>query len=498
MNRFLIAVLLILGMWGLVFGYLYITWEQTTPTQETTKKEPPQQQETEDKKNSKTENKAKQKPLNKIERLRQKIKTKWLIANGDIHLLENDYMVAILTYQKVLELSPDNQEVMQKIADAYYKMNNFKKAYEYYKKTKEYDKFEAESYIKSLINYKWIHPGNIDTIKKEIANLSITDEQKFYYTTSLYCVISESKCRKDFTDYFLKHNNIQDKNLARIKKALDDFKNFRSKDSYYEATFLSAAFYENGFYFISLKIAENVLKEKRDYKPIIKIAAQSSYEIWNYVVSKNLLLELKKLDSHDPKISYFLARVYEILNEKTLAIVHYKKAIKDWYKDTADIYRRFIFIYLEHQEQGKMLKEFHNLVSSDTKKLNKTDFSLAIYYNIIHDRLKTAESYSRKAIRLFPESEVFYWYLAWIMLQDDEINRIKMQIIDNNVEKALKINKDNVMILMVKGILEYKQQNYNTSIIFLKKAYGMDTAFEYRKEIQSWLDKVVAEKDNNN
>jgi hypothetical protein len=42
---------------------------------------------------------------------------------------------------------------------------------------------------------------------------------------------------------------------------------------------ITGAFYKNGFYFIALKTAENILSENKNYKPLLKVAAKSAYEL---------------------------------------------------------------------------------------------------------------------------------------------------------------------------------------------------------------------------
>ncbi len=446
-----------------------------------------------------TNTKVEKKELDdKIDTLKRKVKLKWLIANWDMLSSEANYLAALMKYQRAVKEIPNDWELNKKIWDIYYEMKNFKKASKYYIKIKDYKDLDKDKAIKSLINSKWVNPSNIEILKKEISSFDISKQKKYYYIISLDCVIDYSKCRDEFERYFKENKEISDENLKNIKTALKNFENFWSKDLYYKASFVSWAFFENAFYFLSLKTAEKVLKEKSDYKPMIKVAAKSAYKIWKYTLAKNYLIKNKKLDSNDPEISYFLARVYEKLNSKMLSIVHYEKAIKDWHKHPEDIYRRLIFIYFENKEIKKMIKEFDSLLSLDKSKLNETDFSLAIYYNILDSDLKKAKNYSIKAIKDFPESHIFYAYFAWILMQKEDFSKKEQNIVGKNIEKALKINHKDPMVLMTKWIYEFKRKNYNLSIIYLKKAYSLDKAAEYKSEIETWLEKVNLEKTEKN
>ncbi len=211
--------------------------------------------------------------------LRNRVHLKDLIKNGDTFLQEKNYMPAILNYQKALQQSPEDKGLIKKIADTYYEMHNFKKSYEYYGKIKNDGSFDSEKFIFSMVNYKGILPVNIKNLKKEIESLKISKEEKYYYTTSLDCALNYKQCEQEFETFFSLYPDISYKKLATVKQAFVNYKNFQSKEEYYKATYLSSAFYENGFYYIAIKTAEKVEGLKSGYQPVLKIAALSAYAI---------------------------------------------------------------------------------------------------------------------------------------------------------------------------------------------------------------------------
>lgn len=434
------------------------------------------------------------KASSKIDWLKKKIRLKWLITKADMYFNENEYMIALIQYQKVLKDIPDNAEINVKVWDIYYKINKYKKANEYYSKVKNSKLLNKDKAIMSLINEKWVTKENIVELKNNINSFEISDEKKFYYTNSITCIVDYSLCRDSFQKYFEKYKNLETEELKTMQKAFENFKNFKSDDLYYKAAFVTWAFYQNSLNYVALKTSENILKQKNNYLPIMKVAAKSAYEIWDFISAKKYLTEIKKIDADDPEISYFLARIYEKLNDKILALVNYKKALNDNYKDILDIKRRIIFIYFESDETKKMLEGFDDLLSTNSKDLNENDYSLSIYYNILNDKLEKAENYSKKAIEKFKESELFYWYHSWILLQDENISEKNLEIVEENLEKATKINRKNPMILMVKWIFELKNKNYSKALINLKSAYWQDSSWEYKETINFWMKKIDEEK----
>ena len=427
--------------------------------------------------------------MKKIDWLKEKKKLDWLISNANMYFDEKEYIAALVEYQKVLKSVPNDPEINEKVWSIYYKLKQYLNAVTYYSKIKDAKVLDKEKAVLALINARWVSESNISALTEEIHSYWLSSELDFYYTNSISCIIDYSLCRANFQDYFALNQNLETKKMQSMKQALDNFENFQDNDLYYKASFVTWDFYTNGMYYVALKTAESILTQKDNYIPIMKVIAKSSYELWLYKKSKEMLVRIREIED-EPQVSYLLARVYEKLNERNIALVNYQKALKDGYEDVLDIKRRIIFIYFEAWETKKMLREFAELLNTWDANLNETDYSLAIYYNILFDNLDTAKSYSNIAIRKFPESEVFYWYLVWIMLQKETLNSTELEIIKTNIEKWLEINNKNAMIMMCNWIYEIKRKNYSKAITLLKNASNLPWSSEYLDTINYRLEKA--------
>lgn len=430
----------------------------------------------------------------KLNDLKKKLALKWLITKWDMYFDEKEYTTALAQYLKVLRDLPNDKETNLKIWNVYYTLKKFSKAYEYYTKIKDYKSLDKRQAILALINWLYEWSWSLAFINKEIDTFKFSEQEIFYYKNSLICIDNFSKCRANFEEYFKKLEEKQEeiifKDLATIKETFTNYKNFQLEDLTYKAALVSWWFYKNGFYLISLKTWEDILKENPEYKPVLKIAAKSAYELWNYNLAKDYLLRYNKLETNDVDTSYFLGRVYEKLGEKILASVHFTKALNLWYEDENDIRRRLIFIYYEVNDVNKMLKTFEELMNSKDNKLTINDYNLAIYYNIINDNFDIAKKYSLEWIQKFPDSDLFYAYYAWIMLQEEGLNNEELKNIEENINKALAINNENAMIAMVQGIYNFKIKQFDKAIIAFKNANSLDKSKEYREEINYWLEEV--------
>ena len=143
-----------------------------------------------------------------------------------------------------------------------------------------------------------------------------------------------------------------------------------------------------------------------------------------------------------------------------------------------------------------MLKTFRELVELESDKLNIRDFHLAVYYHIINWDLDNAAVISEKAKTKFKESEIFYWYHAWIMLQKEEISTIQERLIETNIRKWIEINPENPMIQMVNGIYQSKKENYEAALESFRKSLDLDKNREYQETIEYWIDQTLKKMNN--
>lgn len=445
-----------------------------------------------------------EKTKERLDSLKKKISLKWLITKADMYFENMEYNTALNSYLKVYNEVPNDREINLKIWNIYYELDKYDEAYKYYKNIKNYQNLDKTKAVLSLINSTYNWTWSLDNLNKEIDSLQLSKEENFYYKNSIICINDFSKCRLWFQEYFDKQKNntqtwtwVTEKSIyiQNIENAFTNYYNFQIDDLTYKAALITGAFYKNWSYYIALETWKTLLNQNQNYKPILKIAAKSAYELWKYKDAKNFLIEYNKTESNDAEASYFLARIYEKLNEKLLSVIHYNKAIKSWYNDVNDVRRRLIFNYYELNNNNKMLEIFKDLINSKDKNLNINDFNLSIYYHILNGDYETALKHSEIAKNKYTESELFYGYNSWIMLQNENISESQYSIIENNIAKWLDINDESPMLIMVKWIYEFKKEKYDNAYSLFKKAISLDKNNEYSETTKYWLDKIPKNND---
>ena len=335
----------------------------------------------------------------------------------------------------------------------YFLMNNFTSAYNYYKKLDDDEYLNKEqktlSYIYSqnideynfIKNSSWALSNSwtifINTLKKEIKNFNLEKEQEFYYTNSLECIDDFHNCKLNFENYFKNtYYSWKNENLENIRLAINNYKNLKIEELYYKNALIIWAFLKNKNYPISIKLSEELLKEKVNYKPILKIIAQSYFELNKIDFSNEYLIEYAKIDQGSSDISYMIW----VIEQKNHIFLNL--AIEQNYPELEYIYRLQLYNYLVIWEKEKITEVFDKIIVIQEKP-NFDDLLLATYYNIINENLEKAWLLANKWIKLYPENEDFYWFKAWILIEKNDLEQA-IELLN----KAKEINPKNSLIIL--------------------------------------------------
>ena len=448
-----------------------------------------------------------EKAKEKIDDLRKKLELKWLILKWDIHLQNKEYTVALTKYLQIYKDLPIDEGIINKIGDTYYYLKKYNLAYKYYRKIKNYKHLDKRKLINSIIFSTQLTKDNIATIVSELKYLNLNEEDIFYYTNSIVCIDDLNLCKENFENHFSnknylnktieenneiitwKHNNeMISSDLKNINLALENYKNFNIDDPLFENALISWAFFENWLYPIAINISQKILWKKPDYKPVLKIISKSYFEIWDYLEAKNYLMKYHNLWDEDAEISFFLGIVYEKMHEYILSSMHLQKAISLWYKWSLNAKKRLIYNYYELWKIEDMLNTFKDIIEENKDSISSEDLSLAIFYNILNNKIEDAEIFTRLAIKKFPKDEIFYTYMWWIKLHENWINSINEA--EKNLKKWYEINKKNPMLNLISWKLEERKWNNELAISFYQKTISLDKKWEFWKIAEQDLKKL--------
>ncbi len=424
----------------------------------------------------------------KINTLRKRSKLKWLIIKWDIYLQNEQLALALKNYLNAYKQNPKDEKIIKKIWDTYFEMKKYKSSYNYYSKILDYKHLNKEKLILSLFYYKDLKSiTQRKEIEIELNKYNLEKDELFYYKNSLKCIENFHLCKKDFNKYFDENKEIKDLKLIEIKKAIQNYQNFQIEEIYYKNALIIWAYFINKLYPLNIILWEDLLKEKENYQPIIKILWKSYYELWNYKKSRDLLAKYYTINDNDAWVVYLLWIIQSKLHEYILSNIYLNKAIEKWYTPNIDVRRRLIHNYYLLWNIERLLSNFKILIENGD--FDKDDLSVAIYYHIINKDFSFAIKWSKKWIELYPKSEIFYWYLWWIYKEQWNLNKAK-----EFLEKGLKINPNNPLLLLNMWYLYKLENESNKSVIFFKKTIKINWDWEFWKLAKEEIKQIQKEK----
>ena len=366
----------------------------------------------------------------------------------DNYAKNNQANFALLQYLKAYQTDETSSITIKKIANTYFSMHQYKRAYLYYSKLQEHDSTSYKNTILSYLYYKKVNKdSNIIPIISELSRVNLSAQDTFYYKNSLACLQDFHNCKQVFNDYFWP--NIEPEapqelstELSRIKQAIENYRNFQTGEIYYKNALLIWAWFENWLYPLVIELWTDLLSEKPQYEPIIKLIAQSYFEIGNYKQAKKYLNTYNEIKPNEAQVQYLLWVINSRLWEYLLSNILLNKALESGYEPVENIYRRLIFSYNMLWDTGRMLSNFEKLIEQ-TDQITYNDILLAIYYHTINDQLDTAMKIVKIGNDLFPNNDDIIGFEGWIYKEKWEFEKAEISLL-----KAHNINKKNPLVTL--------------------------------------------------
>lgn len=242
----------------------------------------------------------------KIEKIKTRYAQRGLILAGDDHLENNEYQQALKLYNAALSKSPKDEQLIEKVADAYFALKRYSLAYKRYKQLYDYEAFDAHKAWLAFMYHTPYSLENKQLFLDEINSFNISEADRFYYTTLLLCMEDFHLCKKSFGEYIALNPELDSTKLNRISEAIANYEAFQVDELYYKDTLIIKALYDEQNYPFVISLGEKILETKPDYKPMLKMVAQSHFEIGEYEQAKQYLATAYERDNNDAIIAYML------------------------------------------------------------------------------------------------------------------------------------------------------------------------------------------------
>lgn len=360
------------------------------------------------------EEKKEENPQDKVAQIKKRISLKSLLIKWDYFIENNQPKYALQKYLKAYMESPEDEQIIRKVAETYFEINNYKNSATFYWKLKEITPWEKNKMLLSIV-YSVEPKSSSDTSEAvlKIKELDLTEEEEFYYTTSISCLNNFKECKNNFEIYlFDEKNKITLLELKNLKSAIQTYNDFKSEEIYYKDTLLATAFLNNKMYPVSAFIADNILVQKDNYLTALKVWGESFYKIWNYEKANLMLKKTYRIDESNPDVSYILWVINFKLWKYEDSNLYLQASLNNGYENEVELYRKLVYNYFLLWDETNLIKYFEKLI--EKPEATQNDFYLGIYSAINSDSLLQWVKWANIWLERFPEDEMFRGYYAWI------------------------------------------------------------------------------------
>lgn len=394
-----------------------------------------------------------------------------LTKRADYLATNNEYREAAGLYERVLRLSK-SEEIERKLAHIAFRAKNFQRSSDLYKKFAD-DLYlsEKEEFLHALR-----YTGD-DEFVTALANMDIPDNIKSAFEVSWTCEHEFISCENAIRAYKYDYAPIRD-----LKNALKNYENLGNKDPSYKEALMIGALYKNQDYTTAVRIGENVLRRKPDYRPILKIVGFSAFMIGQYERSQWVLGKYKKLEPKDAEVDFILWLIHFEKEDYETSNIYFNKAVLGGYKPKTVVERKLAYNYYVLDLPKNMFQVLGYLMLEPD--VAEADITNAVYLALVHNETRNAGEWIKIGREKFADSESIRGLEAWHLRTTG-----KSQEAQAIVDSILSRNETHLISLVQWGILAYEAGYKEKAKTLLKQAKIIDAGGTWEKTIDEYLAK---------
>jgi tetratricopeptide (TPR) repeat protein len=394
-----------------------------------------------------------------------------LTKRADYLATNNEYREASDLYERVLRLSW-SAEVERKLAHIAFRAKNFQRSSDLYKKfSSDLYASEKEEFLHALR-----YTGD-DEFVTTLPKIDLPENIRQAFEVSWKCEHEFISCENAIRAYKHDYAPIRD-----LKNALKNYENLGNKDPSYKEALLIGAFYKNQDFTTAIRVGENVLRRKPDYRPILKIVGFSAFMIGQYDRAQWILGKYKKLEPKDAEADFILGLIHFEKQDYETSNIYFNKAVLGGYKPKTVVERKLAYNYYVLDLPKNMFQVLGYLMLEED--VTEADANNAIYLALLHNETRNAGEWIKIGKEKFPESENIPGLEIWYLRSINKTSEAQ-QLADTLLAK----NENHLIALVQWGILASEAGYKEKAKTLLKKAKIIDAGGTWEKTIDEYLAK---------
>ncbi len=206
----------------------------------------------------------------KVSEAKRRLNLRSIIRKGDYYSIKNDKEAALRYYESALAKLGKDRIVEQKIADVLFELKRFPEAYSHYRNLplREIDAVTKERLLSSFM-----FDENLPDRQSQLDAMPFEEGEKAYHSHVGTCYSGIHNCVVRILEYSGEE--------PKMKELLESVKGYEtlSSDYQYRNVLLAGTFFKQKQYLAAAKIAEEVIKNRPDYRAAVKVAGFSRFEL---------------------------------------------------------------------------------------------------------------------------------------------------------------------------------------------------------------------------
>ncbi len=394
-----------------------------------------------------------------------------LAKRADYLATNNEYREAAWLYERILRLEPSS-DIERKLAHIAYKAKNFQRSSDLYKKFVD-DLYlsEKEEFLHALR-----YTGD-DEFVSALEKLDLPENIKQAYEVSWKCEHEFISCENAIRAYKHDYAPIRD-----LKNALKNYESLGNKDPSYKEALLIGAFYKNQDFTTAIRVGENVLRRKPDYRPILKIVGFSAFMTGQYERAQWVLWKYKKLEPKDAEADFILGLIHFEKQDYETSNIYFNKAVLGGYKPKTVVERKLAYNYYVLDLPKNMFQVLGYLMLEED--VTESDINNAVYLALVHEENRNAGEWIKIGKEKFPNAENIAGLEVWYLRATGK-NSEAQTLVDSLLTK----NENDLIALVQWGILAHEAGYKEKAKTLLKKAKIIDAGGTWEKTIDEYLAK---------
>lgn len=393
-----------------------------------------------------------------------------LTKRADYLANNNEYSEAEDLYERILRLWP-SKDVERKLAHIAFRAKNFQRSSDLYKQFSDLYLSEKEEFLHAL------RYTADDEFTTALANMDLPDYIREAYQVSWTCEHEFINCESAIRAYKHDYAPIRD-----LKNALKNYEALGNKDPSYKEALMIGALYKNQDYTTAIRLGENVLRRKPDYRPILKIVGFGSFMIGQNERAQWVLGKYKKLEPKDAEVDFILWLIHFEKQDYETSNIYFNKAVLGGYKPKIVVERKLAYNYYVLDLPKNMFQVLGYLMLEPD--MTEADATNAIYLALVHGETRNASEWITIGKEKFSNSDNILGLEAWYLRTTND-SAGAQTIVDNILAR----NENHLIALVQWGILAYEAGFKEKSKTLLKKAKIIDAGGTWSTTIAEYLAK---------